>query len=165
VGWGDFVFYGIPIVDSGRWNGWPGSAEELELAEGAFIFPGEAGLLAVEILERAVFVTELAEGEGGGAAVGERLLGMELFVVHAAGEDLGFDPPGALDSPLGGSHAVDEVTLGEVDGLEASEVGVEVFLPDGGVFPGKEDGLGGEAVFEGVLRRARLTGSGFGAGL
>ena len=84
-------------------------------------------------------------------------------VFHVLDVELGFDDGEALEAPLGGNHFVDQVGLGGAVGLELVEVGTEELIEFGGILGGQDQGLGGEAVFESVLRGALAAGFGFGA--
>jgi hypothetical protein len=139
-----------------------GSLELEQIAEGAGVGAGEAGLGAVEDGER-VAVGEPFERLGESLDGGERVVGVFFDVVDGGGEELGFDDGDAVETPFGGSHFVDQVELNGAAGLEVVGVGGEEVVEFRRVFGGEHDGGGVEAVLESVLGGAGAAGRGGGA--
>ena len=89
--------------------------------------------------------------------------GLEVGIL--GGEDAGLEGGGTFAAPLDGDDVVDEVGFDGVEGhIGVLEVGLEAtefFF----VLVGEEEGfVGGESVFDGVLRRAGLALFGAGSG-
>jgi len=104
-------------------------------------------LVVVEAFEGVRGFAEGEEGVGewrlGGGAVGQ--------FGRAAVERSGFDVPGPEFAPSCYNHAIDEVALTFTDGLKLFDIFVEELLERFRGLAGKDDGLGGEAVTDGVL--------------
>src|SRR6202035_1908755 len=73
------------------------------------------------------------------------------------GEQLGFEERDAVEAPRGVGDFVDELSLGGGGGLVLIEKLLDVALVGGGVLGGQDGGAGGEAMAEGVERRALLA--------
>ena len=79
-------------------------------------------------------------------------------------EQLGFEEWDAVEAPSGVGDFVDELSLGLGGGLVLIEKLLDVALVGVGVLTGQDGGAGGEAVAEGVLRRALFARFGARAG-
>ena len=89
-------------------------------------------------------------GEGGGHAadfVAGRL------GVDGVGLQLGFDGPGAAQTPEGGDHVLDDAAFDVVDGVVELDVLVHEDVEAGAVLGGQDDALGEQAVADGVEGR------------
>ena len=136
--------------------------------EGARIGAFQAGLNAVEEVERAV--GQAFEGLGERLRGGKRLVFVAIFdflgatfvdVGDGFGQELGFDESEAIEAPFGGDDFVNQVEFDGAGRAKLLEVGIEETLKVGGVFRGEDQGLASEAVAERVLRRALFAGLGF----
>ena len=103
------------------------------------------------------------DGAGTGSVVGESAGARveTVFVVgelgHAEIEQTGFKRPHAAQTPGGHGHLLDEQGFGGTGGLVFGEKGIEQFPEFVGIFVGKDGGLGGESVAEGVERDGGAT--------
>ena len=88
----------------------------------------------------------------------------QRVAVGVFGEDFGFDLRNAVELPGDGDELLGEVELFDGLGVEFFEVALGEELVLGGVFGGKQGGLGGQAVFEGVEGGLGLAGGGAWAG-
>jgi len=146
--------FGVILVsDSGHFAG---GLEEQKAAVGAFELLVDAGLLDEEILEILTAAVELAPGLGGaGEGVG--------FGGRGFADELGFEGPGAALFPEGDGDFFDGGGFEGGGGLVFSEEGVEEVLEALLAFAGEEDGVGGEAEFEGVEGGDGTAGGGDGS--
>ena len=88
--------------------------------------------------------------------------GTGLFVgrIGGAGEQVGFEQRNAIEAPGGVDQFLDELSFGRCGGLVFGEELAAVGFVGGRVFGGQDDGLGGEAVADGVERGALFAGFG-----
>ena len=114
---------------------------------------GEARALQVDRGDEAVGVDDV-EGDGG-LVVGR---------VGRASEEVGFEQRDSIEAPGGVDQFLNELSFGGGGGLVFVEELAAVGFISGGIFGGKDDGLGGEAVAEGVEGRALFAGFGARAG-
>ena len=94
-------------------------------------------------------------GEGGGDAadfVAGRL------VVDGVGVQLGFDGPGAAQTPEGGDQFLDDAEFDIVDGAVELDVLVHEDVEAGLVLGGQDHALGEQAVADGVEGRGLFSG-------
>jgi hypothetical protein len=82
--------------------------------------------------------------------VGE--LGVDVFIpAHEfCAEHVGFDPADAAEAPAGGGHRFDQFRFEGGLGVELVDVGIEEELELFAGLGGEDDGLGGQAVADGV---------------
>lgn len=125
-------------------------AEALEVADGVVDFAIETGDQALEVGQADVADTTPGEQEvilwGGVVELLKVFLGFGEGVI----EERGFQDQGAVETPFGGDHLVDESDLGAVDGLEALEEAGFEFVVLGLVFEGDDEGFGLESMLESV---------------
>ena len=89
--------------------------------------------------------------EGGGDAAEIRSASARGLGIQGSGEEFVLDSPDTAEAPVGRGHFLNHAALDTVGGSEALEVlgaeGVKAL----GRFSGEHDGVGEEAVLEGVL--------------
>lgn len=131
----------------------------LEAGEEAVLgldFAAKAGLLAADGFEGGVGGEEVAFGDGseeesvGGVLFTEFSGGGALDVEHGKLEGSGFLGEGAGVAPFGDGDALDAAVLEGVGGGEGGDQVGEKGLEVGVGFTGKDEGVGGSAVFEGI---------------
>jgi hypothetical protein len=119
----------------------------VDILEGALAHVVEAGLIAME-------EGELGRGgqpgEGGGQAA-DSVAGR--LVVDGLREHVGFNGPGAAQTPEGGDHFLDDAELDVVDGVVELDVLVHEDVEAGAGLGGQDHALGEKAVADGVEGR------------
>ena len=128
-------------------------AEEAEIEEGTFAGLAEAGFVAIEEVEAVGMIGERFEGHGlTGRLIEAAEFGVEVGVLalHFKVEGSGFNGPEAALTPLGDDDFLNEIGFDSVARLEAKEIGIERLLETLLGFVSEEDGLGGEAMGNGI---------------
>ena len=128
-------------------------AEEAEIKEGTLAGLAEAGFVPIEEVEAVGMIGQSFEGHG----LTRRLIeaaefGVEagVLALHFEVEGSGFNGPEAALTPLGDDDFFNEIGFDAIARLEAKEIGIEGLLETLLGFIGEEDGLGGEAVGNGI---------------
>ncbi len=85
------------------------------------------------------------------------------FAGHGAGEEAILDGPGATEAPVGGGHFLDHAELDAVEGAKTGAVLIDQAVEGVADLAGEDDGLGEEAVAEGIEGRLALAFGGNGA--
>ena len=114
--------------------------------EAAFKLAREASFVTEEKSERGRGLGELAEGEGGLGGVVRGFVGRGCVVgrvVHLVVEQGGFHGPGAVETPAGDGHFVDDEVLGDVGRGVPGDEGLVEEVEFGGILVGKADGVRG----------------------
>ena len=114
--------------------------------EAAFKLAREPSFVTEEKSERGRGLGELAEGEGGLGGVVRGFVGRGCVVgrvVHLVVKQGGFHGPGAVETPAGDSHLVDNEVLGDVGWGVPGDEGLMEEGELGGVFVGEANGVGG----------------------
>ncbi len=132
------------------------SAVRLNVAKGGKAFlelAGETLALDAEVGEEAMGIDDV-EGDGG------RFAGR----VGGAIEHVGFEQRDTVETPGGIDELLDELRFGGSGGLVFVEEAAAMVFVDSRILRGKDRGSGGQAVAQGVERRALLAGFGAGTG-
>ncbi|MBZ5607469.1 MAG: hypothetical protein LAP38_04365 [Acidobacteriia bacterium] len=154
----------------------------VEFEEGGRVFEVAALALAAVALDLAEMVESFLELAGEALALDGEVIDEAMgvddveghFLINDSGwfvgriggavQDVGFEQRDAVEAPGGIGQLVDELGFGVSCRLVFVKEGAAVGFVDGGVFRRQDGGCGGEAVAEGVQRRALLAGFGAGAG-
>lgn len=128
-------------------------AEEAEIEEGTLAGLAEAGFVAIEEVEAVGMIGQSFKGHGlTGRLIEAAEFGVEIGVLalHFEIEGSGFNGPETALTPLGDDDLLNEIGFDAVARLEAKEIGIESLLEALLGFVSEEDGLGGEAMGDGI---------------